>query len=444
MWTLHCASAVLLYQIKVMTSPELKKKFMKLWKDTFHDSDAYISLVFDEYFDPEFIEYQEEKNQIVSALIGIPYEFGCGHNRIKGLYLCGLATKEEFRHKGIMSGLIDRINKKAMEKGLAMSFLIPASDMLRIYYQGKGYVNGMYRVEERYTDIHDFNKDCISLINREDDRLRSHRLKYYENLIVSKLEEDDSTLIAEIAKYISNKEQENNSYITLLHTEKDIENIIKENKISGGEILLVKNENNEIKGATFIVFDDRKRMIIQKIYFDDQCVFYKLLDKAKKMHAESPMSIWRFPEETDRHVIWSKVYGAANPDGGALGGAYGIAERVYDVNMHSLPYGMVKILNIHEILKFIAKYRTDAKFSILVKNEEHSEKGDLYIIESGKMTHKEIEGEEYKKISMSRSVTTLSLRDLSEIIFRKKDGNSLIMEAFGIPRLIINMALMLD
>lgn len=427
-----------------MNSPELKKKLMKLWKDTFHDSDAYISLIFDEYFDPEYIEYQEEKNQIISGLIGIPYEFGCGSNRIKGMYLCGLATKEEFRHKGIMSDMISRINKKAAEQGFTISFLIPASDMLRIYYQGKGYVNGMYRVEERYTDIHDFNKDCISFINREEDRLRPHRLKYYDNLVVSKLDEPDSALLKEISKYITEKERENNSYVTLLHSEKDIENIIKENKISGGEILLAKNESDELKGIVFMVFDERKRMTIQKIYYDDQCVFFKILDKAKKLHAESPMSIWRFPEETNRHVIWSKVYGAANPDGGALGGAYGIAERVYDVSMHSLPYGMVKILDIHEILKFIAKYRTDVKFSILVKDEYQVEKGDLYVVEAGKVDHHLIEGNEYKKASALRNVTVLSVRDLSEIIFRKKDGNSLIMEAFGIPRLIINMALMLD
>lgn len=427
-----------------MNPAELKKKFMKLWKDTFHDSDAYISLIFYEYFDPEYIEYQEEKNQIISALIGIPYEFGCRHNRIRGIYLCGLATKEEYRHRGIMSDMIDKINKKAADNGFAISFLIPASDMLRIYYQSKGYVNGMYRVEERYTDIHDFSKDCISSINREEDRLRPHRLKYFDNLVVSKLEEPDLATTKEISKYISEKEQENNSYVTLLHTEKDVENIIKENKISGGEILLAKNENDELKGIVFVVFDERKRMIIPKIYFDDQCVFYKILDKAKKLHSESPMSIWRFPEETDRHVIWSKVYGAANPDGGALGGAYGIAERVYDVNMHSLPYGMVKILNIHEILKFIAKYRTDVKFSILVKDEIQAEKGDLYVVASGKVENKEIKGDEYRKALASRNVTSLSFRDLSEIIFRKKDGNSLIMEAFGIPRLIINMALMLD
>ena len=37
-----------------MDSNELKNKLSKLWKDTFHDNDDYISLVFNNYYDPRF------------------------------------------------------------------------------------------------------------------------------------------------------------------------------------------------------------------------------------------------------------------------------------------------------------------------------------------------------------------------------------------------------
>lgn len=428
-----------------MSASEIKNKMMKLWKDTFHDSDAYISLIFEEYYHPDFIEYHEENGQLISALIGIPYDFGYRDRKIKGLYLCGLVTKEEYRHKGIMNELINRINDKAKANGVVLSFLIPASDMLRIYYQGKGYVNGMYRVEERYTDIHDFHKDCILTINREEDRIRAHRLKKYDTLSVKNLDNNDENLHSKIAQYIYKKEHNNNSYISLLHSIKDIKVTIRENIISGGEIIVAFSDENEINGVAYITFDERRRIVIPKIYYDDQCSYYKLLDKAKKMHLESPMSVWRYPEETDRHVLWSKVYGAGNPDGGMLGGAYGIAERVYDVSMHALPYGMVKILNLPEILKFLAEYRNDVKFSILVKETTNMQKGILYTVDSGHVSQISTNKIEFDdKRIWSRNVTTLTSQDLSEILFRKKDGNSLIMEAFGIPRLAVNMALLLD
>ena len=422
---------------------DIKQKIMKLWKDTFHDSDAYISLVFENYFDPQFVEYYEEKDQIISALIGIPYDFSNGSQKITGLYLCGLATKEDFRHKGIMSELIKRINDKARDNGFSISFLIPASDMLRMYYQGKGYVNAIFRVEERYTDVHDFYNDCISTLNKEEDKIREYRKRYLDELTANILGIEDKNERENIAKYIQSKERENKNYLYICHTEKDIHAILNENSISGGEIYYIKTKNNEIKGVAFITFDERKRINIPKIYYDDSYAYYRLLDRIKKAHSESPISIWRYPEEIDRFALWDKVYGAPNP-AGITGGAYGIAERVFDVSTHSQPYGMVKILNISEILKFIVKDQAGLKFSILVKDDNIAKEGTLFDVESSKVVSKRISPDQMIHYNTSKGITILTYRDLLEIIFRKKDSNSLIMEAFGIPRIGLNMSLMLD
>ena len=144
--------------IQIMHTAELKSKMMQLWKNTFHDSDAYISLVFDTYFNPDLIAYNEENGKLVSAMLGVPYEFGNGGNKLKGLYLCGLATQEEFRHRGIMNDLIEKINTTAIEKGYDFTFLIPATDALINYYSARGYNNAIYRVEDRYTEVHDLQK----------------------------------------------------------------------------------------------------------------------------------------------------------------------------------------------------------------------------------------------------------------------------------------------
>ncbi len=426
-----------------INSSDIKQKMMKLWKDTFHDSDAYISLVFENYYNPEFIEYHEEKGQVISALLGIPYEFSNGTEKISGMYLCGLATKEDFRHKGIMSELIKKISDKARDKGFVISFLIPASDMLRIYYQSKGYVNAIYRVEERYTEVHDFYKDCLYAINKDDEKVQDYRFKYLEELSVSRLEENDEKSLEKIKDYIQKKEQESKNYLYICHTKKDIDAIVKDNRISSGEIYYIVSKNDEMKGVAFITFDERKRIIIPKIFFDDSCAYFKILDTIKKVHSESPMSIWRYPEEIDRYALWDKVYGAPNPNGLASG-SYGVAERVFDVSMHSQPYGMIKILNILEILKFIAKDRSVQKFSILVKEDNFSKEGILYKVEANNITSKNVDDTQIKHYNSSKDVTVLSYRDLLEILLRKKDSSSLIMEAFGLPRISFNMALMLD
>lgn len=427
-----------------MESTELKDKMKKLWKDTFHDSDSYISLIFDNYFNPEFVEYHEENGKLISALMGVPYVFGNGRNSFNGLYLCGLATLDEYRHRGIMHGLIERINLKAKEHDMTISFLIPASDMLRIYYQGKGYVNGMYRVEERYTDIHNFDNDSLLMINNEEEHIRHIRLKQYENISVIRSADFDDDLRYSIVKYIISNETRQHSFVSLIHSSDDTINMLRENLLSGGEIMVAKDQEGKVVGVVFVTFGDRRRIIIPKIYYDDKYIYYKLLSKVKSVYSESAMSVMRFPEETDRHALWSKVYGASNPDGGMLGGAYGVAERVYNAGMHAQAYGMVRILNLHEILKFVANDRADVKYSILVKDENSGETGMLYKVSKGDVKKIPLSGEEFKDAQRNPNITVLTMRDISEIIFRRKDGNSLIMEAFGIPRLAINMALLLD
>ena len=430
-----------------MQTEEIKRKMMKLWKDIFHDTDAYISLVFDNYFNPDLVEYIEENGRIISALLGVPYEFGCGKEKLKGLYLCGLATDEEFRHRGMMNDLIEKINISAKEKGFAFTFLIPSSDALINYYSVRGYVNAMYRVEDCYTQIHDFEKDYISILNREDERVKRLKEKYYYSLNSSVVSDTDTDTKNKIAEYIRKTEGEISTYLTLLHSPEDTDIVIRENFISGGKIAVSYTPDGTLTGVAFISVDYKKRVVIHKMYYDDNCSMYKILDFVKKTYPDSPISLFCYPEETDRRALWMKVYGAANPDGGNLEGAYGISERVYDVSRHARPYGMIRILDIREVLKFMSKYRGDAKFSILVKDVLEEGKILKCIVNEGKIKFDEIEEADANANNRRQdgiSTTYLKKKELLELLFRKKDSSNLIMEAFGIPRIPTNMSLLLD
>lgn len=430
-----------------MQNEDVKRKMMKLWKDIFHDSDAYISLVFDNYFNTDLIEYVEENGRIISALLGVPYEFGCGKEKLRGLYLCGLATDEEFRNRGIMNELIERINEKARDNGFAFTFLIPSSDALINYYSVRRYVNAMYRVEDCYTQVHDFEKDYISILHREDDRIRRLKEKYYHSLQALIITDKDTEFNNQIVSYIRKSERDISTYLSIQHSEKDIDIIIKENIISGGKIAVSHSIDGKLTGIAFLSVDYKKRIVIQKMYYDDNCTMYKLLDYVKRSYPDSPVSVYCYPEETDRRVLWMKVYGAAGPEGQNIEGAYGISERVYDVSRHARPYGMIRILDIREILKFLANYRNDAKFSILVKDAEDDGKVLKCKVKEGKINFEILDESEitkHRKDDGGLTITCLKKKELLELLFRKKDSSNLIMEAFGIPRIPTNMCLLLD
>lgn len=59
-----------------MEAIDIKRKMSALWKDTFHESDAYVNLLFDRYFNSEWVEFEAEGSEIIGALMGVPYEFG--------------------------------------------------------------------------------------------------------------------------------------------------------------------------------------------------------------------------------------------------------------------------------------------------------------------------------------------------------------------------------
>lgn len=420
-----------------MKADDLKNKMIKLWEDTFHDSHAYVSLIFDNYFDPDLVEYYEEDGKLVSALLGIPYEFGNGKAKMKALYLCGLATVSEYRHRGIMNALLEEINRKAAEKGFVFTFLIPANDSLINYYYSRKYETAIYRIEDCYTELHDFVRNYMSNIDKSDERIYVLKSKLFESISTKILNENDTDYLRKIVDFIYNSENGICTYASLLHSKKDIEIIVKENALSGGKIFVSYNKEELITGVAFTTIDERKRVHVPKVYYEDKGSLYRLLDCVKRTFSESPISLYCYPEECDRKSLWENFYGAS-------GGSYGVVERVYNVSHHAKPYGMVRILDLYEILKFIAKDRSDLKFSILVKKPSDSEIVLKYDISEGNVRVEEIRDDILHQCAKDKNLAVLNEREFVEILFRKKGSSNMIQEAFDVPRLPLNMSLLLD
>ena len=235
-----------------MLLKDVREQMIELWEKTFHDSKEYISLVFDTYFNEKYIAYHEHEEKIVSSLLGVPYEFGYGSQKLKGLYLCGLATEEKFRHKGLMSDLLEEINNRVSED-FDFTFLIPSSDLNADYYRRRGYFNSFFRLEERYTSIHDFKNDFILSLNESDKRLRELKLNLFNSLRIIRYEQSSEINSQDIINFIQNREKKPKSIVNLCHSQIDLEAVIKENMISGQSILISLDSDNNITGVAFIV-----------------------------------------------------------------------------------------------------------------------------------------------------------------------------------------------
>lgn len=423
-----------------MTDAQLKKAMMELWKDAFHDSDAYVSLVFDTYFTPDLVEYELVGDELAASLLAVPYRFGNAENSVNALYLCGLATRPKFRSRGIMTRLLARINEKASSLGYTFTFLIPADAGLRKYYHDREYVNAFYRVVDNYTSLHDFDRDYDSVLAEQKDKVAELKRRYYASLegvtVVGK--ECPEDIYVKLESLISGREH-GQLDLRIIHSPVDIRALVNENLISGGAIYCVKNKNGDITAAAFADRSDKSEMHIIRLYYADLCSKYKVLGEVKKDNPDAAISVFLPSVEMDRKALWQRTYGSFSADG-PKPGVISMTERVYSLAAHARVYGMARILNLHEILKFQANQRKELKYSILVKGDDSS------IVEQIRVSNGRVDVKQLPSDSLDnwQSVSVMSRRAVAEILFRRHDTDVLITEALGMPSVGAAASLLLD
>ena len=423
-----------------MNTSDLKKKVSALWKDTFHDTDEYVKLVMNAYFNPEYIEIEEQGGDVVASLLGVPYEFGNSERSLRGLYLCGLATKPQYRSRGIMTRLLANINRKAREAGFAFTFLIPATPGLRKYYHDRDYVNAFYRVIDNYTSLHDFDREYESVLAEQKEKVAELKRKFYESLHTGEITSKNAAgneMIPKIIEMIEGVESKQRD-LQIIHSRKDLEIIIRENGVSGGAIYYAANPAGDITAVAFCS-QESGALAIHKLYYSDLSSKFKVMSAAKRGNPDLGIHHYVSSLEMDRKALWSRTYGSYLPEAPQVG-AISVAERVYSLAAHAKMYGMARILNLDEILKFQAETRNDLKYSILTKAS------DVYTYEqidvkNGKMNVRRLAAEE---VSAANWAHVMSKRDVCEILFRRRDTDNMITEAFGIPSINGSISLMLD
>ncbi|MBD5194216.1 MAG: GNAT family N-acetyltransferase [Bacteroidales bacterium] len=425
-----------------MKDIELKKRLSQLWKDTFHDSDEYISLIFDNYFDENLCAYEVIDGEVVAGLLGVPYDFGNSDNKVSGLYLCGLATKPKYRSRGLMTKLLSEINQKAKESGYAFTFLIPADMGLRKYYHDREYVNAFYRIIDNYTSVHDFDIEYEAVLQEHKNKAIDIKRRYYASLKVEEINIDspeNDDLVNAVIKMIMEQESSQDG-LQIIHSEKDLYNIIKENIISSGTVFVVHNTNGEVTGVAFTTVAENGSVVnIHKMYVSDIASRYKAMSAIKTKFEQMAIKHYVSTVEMDRKALWSRSYGSYMADAAQVP-TISVTERVYSLADHAKVYGMVKVLDLPEILKFQANVRRDLKYSILAKGE-YEYTFDKFDVRDGKLFIKQLSMD---NLTPSQAAYVMSKRDICEIVFRRRDTDNLVTEAFGIPSINASISLLLD
>lgn len=398
---------------------DILSQLKALWIENFQDTDTYTDLIFDNYANPDTLLYIEKDGKVVSSLLGIPYNFS-GDVQLKGLYLCGLSTQEEYRGKGYMSELINRINSKARELGYDFTFLIPANDGLRRYYADRGYVDAFYCFNEHYAPGHKFLKqwpENVTVVKMWDYLNTEGEISY------RKMKEDAVEFLLKIQN--KNSENENcknekrSKFADLVHSSFDWNAVLEESIISKTDVFIAL-VNNNIYGVLFCE-SNAEGILVKEIFYANPEVKNCLLQGVENAYKMVPLTYRRKLEKYDIYgnsekQLWEPFYPQNNP----VSSEYediSVIETPFNHLRLANPYGMCKILDIDNLL-----LKLDCK-----KNKDN-------IADNIK-----------DSTDLLWNTEKLNMEEIEHIIFRKpaaQTGED--ADLFGLPVLNLSISLLLE
>ncbi len=108
-----------------------------LWHQVFGDTPDFAQTAICKFAGERNVFVCEHEGAPVAMLLAVPVTM----KGKKGAYFYGLATKEEYRGKGVMTALMDYAAEVLVQRECAFITLIPAEESLFGYYQAHGFQN---------------------------------------------------------------------------------------------------------------------------------------------------------------------------------------------------------------------------------------------------------------------------------------------------------------
>lgn len=163
------------------------EQLKNLWQECFGDKMDYINLYFDNMYKNEYCYIAKENDTVASMMMFLPATMVSFNKSINGRYVYAVATKPEFRGKGIMRQLEKYATDDVKNKGIEFLTLVPASESLFNLYREIGYKTYAHLENQSYTDkeFKQYTKETniTQILLNELDNLRAEFLKSFDEYI---------------------------------------------------------------------------------------------------------------------------------------------------------------------------------------------------------------------------------------------------------------------
>ena len=245
-----------------------------MWRLLFGDTEAFISLYFNEVVRKENTRVIEEDGRIVSALYMLPYPFYIWGKEITSSYISGAATLPEAQGRGLMQQLLVDSFKEMSRRNIPFSTLIPADPWLFGFYEKSGYATVFNYVQESY-ELKDIRDNYLAI-----------RIHPFEKLDIKLCQ-----------KYLDQQLHTRKSCV--LHPLDNFRTIVCDYSLSDGKIWVAFEEDDIPAGIIFTVYKGDDSFLAKEFIYANEKVKEALLQTAA-VHYNVQKGIYRTPATSDK------------------------------------------------------------------------------------------------------------------------------------------------
>lgn len=121
-----------------------------MWEDIFKDPECFTGFYFSEICASNKVFVATDKGKVIGMIHLNPYTAVYDMSEENVYYIVGVCVKEEYRFKGIMREMMQRVMLYMKEQGMKFTFLMPKDEA---YYKGLGFENIYTNMDIKYNKL---------------------------------------------------------------------------------------------------------------------------------------------------------------------------------------------------------------------------------------------------------------------------------------------------
>ena len=252
--------------MSLIDSEEIKEQTRNLWRTCFHDSEDFMDIYFEEKYSDENNFTIRHDGQVISAMQMLPYALSVYKSVAHVGYVSGLATLPQYRRQGLAGRLLNESIRKLNAQGGIISFLVPADNKLREFYQrpaNGAYWTTTFRTEMKFEIPADKDHEYPDFSLEEPDEWGEEIYVFYRRM-------------------------QRNEPFTLRAAENDFFAAVRDCDAEGGHTLVVRHNGN-ICGLCIANPIADGRILVQDLVYSKEDALYTILRHLRDAYPEKEL-----------------------------------------------------------------------------------------------------------------------------------------------------------